>query len=69
MPENRLQRCRESYPELHCKHVFIFKAQSNIAPFINADGSGTTIKFCIDCGLVESYTRSQVEFEEELKCT
>jgi len=66
MPENRLQKCRESYPELHCKHVFIFKMQSDIAPFINADGTRTTIKICIDCGLVESYTRTQEKFKEEL---
>lgn len=40
---------------------------TDINPIINPDGTRTTVKRCIDCAWTDRYTRSQTQFEEELK--
>lgn len=48
------------------EHNYFIQTNSNIAPFINSDGTRTTIRVCYDCGDRQSFTRTQEEFEKEL---
>jgi len=48
------------------EHNWIVKVQSDIAPFIELNGSRTTYWMCIDCGENKTYTRTQEEFLKEL---
>jgi len=66
MPSHQ-ERIQNKNPEMNCNHIWLFKKQSNIAPFINKNGSRTTIKICFNCGLIKKFIRSQKEYEDELK--
>lgn len=60
------ERIRKANPNMSCDHLWVFKDNSDKAPFINEDGTRTTIKFCVNCGETTLYTRSQKEFESEI---
>lgn len=60
-------RVRRNSPEVNCKHLWIYHMNSDVAPFIEEDGSRTTIKLCANCGIKEKYNRPQIKFEFELK--
>ena len=67
MPENRLQRTRDSYPLcFQTGHNFIVMRHSDIAHAIGPTGLRVTWWFCVDCGLTKNYTRTQEEFLKEL---
>lgn len=66
MPSHQ-ERIRKKNPEINCGHIWIYKEHSDIAPFILESGLRRTIRICIDCGIEESWTRTQEEFEDELR--
>jgi hypothetical protein len=67
MPEKRLEKTRDSYPELNCtNHVWLIQNDTDIAAIIEPNGLRTTIKYCFNYGLTIRYTRSQEDFEKEL---
>jgi hypothetical protein len=65
MPSHQ-ERIRAKNPEMNCKHYFMFRASSDVAPFILENGDRKTIRICFNCGLQESYIRSQEEFLKEI---
>ena len=67
MPSHQ-DRIKENYDVCFHKgsHNFFISNDSDIAPYINPDGTRTTIKTCWDCGERISFTRTQKEFEDEI---
>lgn len=66
MPSHQ-ERIRRNCPEMNCDHTWMYKESSNVAPFIEKDGTRTTISICINCGIKDEYNRPQDKFELELK--
>jgi RNase P subunit RPR2 len=66
MPSHQ-DRIKAKNPEMNCEHLFVFHAQSHIAPFFESNGDRTTISTCVACGLEKRYTRTQEQFELDLK--
>jgi hypothetical protein len=66
MPSHQ-ERIRAKNPEMNCEHIWIYHANSDIAPFILENGMRETVKFCLNCNLTITFVRSQEEFERELK--
>lgn len=48
-------------------HSLYYLADSDRAPYINSDGTRSTVMRCLECNYVHVRTRSQKQFEEELK--
>lgn len=61
-------RIRKNYSDCfqRGRHSLIISNNSDIAPLIEEDGSRTTIKYCLDCGLKFTFNRPQAVFEEEM---
>lgn len=61
-------RVRRNYTECDIRgyHNLFVSNDSHIAPFINEDGTRTTIRYCHDCDEKVKFTRTQEEFEIEM---